>query len=456
MPFEYAIPSRYSLFMRFRPGIAALALLAIAPPLRAGIPRPDVLIVTVDTLRRDRVGAYGYARDVTPVVDRLLASGVRFADARTPEPLTAPSLTSMLTSLHPQDHGVARNGLRARSDLVSLPKLLHRAGYETVAFVGNWTLRDRLTGLGSHFDLYREVLTRHRWFGLVRSEATAEDLTDAATSWLAERGPGGKPLFLWVHYVDPHAPYRYHAEYAERLGIRSRGEPPKADRYDTEIAETDHAIGRLLDAFAKARAGDPPLVVFASDHGESLGDHGTWGHGRDLFDVCLRMPMGLAWKGHVAPGTIEPPSSILDVAPTVLTLLGLPVPKGMAGFDWKPVLDGAAAPVDRATYYQAHRGAVIAKHASERARRAGLLEVGWIRAGRKETIRIDNGRVRAFDLSADPGETHDLATRGTKASKELAAWTRRVLDGLAASDAEAVEPLDPEAEERLRSLGYVQ
>ena len=166
---------------------------------------------------------------------------------------------------------------------------MRAAGYVTVSVVTN-PFAGKTSGLQRGFDYMMEYPVVHRY----RSEAADRGSDSAALntvlfSWLERHR--NEPFFLYAHSTDPHAPYRYHPEYASRLGIRGRGEPPKADRYDTEIAETDHAIGRLLEAFAKARPGDPPLVVFASDHGESLGEHGTWGHGRDLYDVCLRIPM---------------------------------------------------------------------------------------------------------------------------------------------------------------------
>ena len=151
--------------------LVALALIPVAAngakrdP--GGVP-PNVLIVSIDTLRADHVSAYGYSRATTPNLDDLIADGVRFDRARTIEPLTGPALVSMLTSIHPHEHGASRNGLRMRPGLASLPKAMQANGYRTVAYVGNWTLRDKLSGLAEHFDSYNEVLTRNRWWGMVR------------------------------------------------------------------------------------------------------------------------------------------------------------------------------------------------------------------------------------------------------------------------------------------------
>ncbi|HEY4588491.1 MAG TPA: sulfatase-like hydrolase/transferase, partial [Thermoanaerobaculia bacterium] len=132
---------------------------------------PNVVILTIDTLRADHVSAYGYHRPTTPNIDRLLAGGVRFTEARTVEPLTSPALASMLTSLYPHEHGATRNGLRLRPGLPSVARALGRRGYQTAAFVGNWTLKDRISGLAEHFERYDEVFTRKRWLGLFKDEA---------------------------------------------------------------------------------------------------------------------------------------------------------------------------------------------------------------------------------------------------------------------------------------------
>src|SRR6185295_4000415 len=222
-----------------------------APPACAQAQRlPNVLVVSIDTLRADRLSAYGYRRPTSPAIDRLLAGGVRFDQAHTVEPLTNPSLCSLWTSLYPHQHGATRNGLRLRPGLASLSGTLRRRGYRTTAMVGSWPLRDRISGLGEHFADYREILNRKRWLGLFKGESTAEDLTDEALGWLMQQ-KRGQPFLLWVHYVEPHAPYRLHEEFLSPLGVKSsmrHGEVAKSDRYDTEIAFADRHVGRLLAA----------------------------------------------------------------------------------------------------------------------------------------------------------------------------------------------------------------
>jgi choline-sulfatase len=416
-----------------------------------------VVILTVDTLRADHLSSYGYHRPTTPNIDRLLASGARFTEARTVEPLTNPALASMFTSLYPHEHGATRNGLRMRPGLPSVARTLGRRGYESAAFVSNWPLKDRISGLGEHFGRYEEVFTRKRWLGLFKDEANAGDLTDAALAWLGGGRKGGRPFLLWVHYVEPHAPYRLREEFVRQLGIPQHGEISRPDRYDTEIAFADQQIGRLLAAFDR----DPglkggTLFIFAGDHGESLGEHGYWGHGRNLYEPTLRIPLGLAWTGKIRPGTtIDAPALNLDVAPTILGLAGLPAPAGFRGFDWTPVLQGAPPPRGRVLWFEAHKGAVLSSQEAANARRKGLLEVGVMVDGRKQILRLAEGALSLFDLAKDPREARTLAG-DPQLSQRLHDWMDTVQKGLAASDRLGPAEVGSEDAAQLRALGYVQ
>ena len=445
--------------------LAAVAAVAVAaappqpssPGTGAGGRAPNVLLITVDTLRQDRLSGYGYSRPTSPHLDRLLVESARFTEARTVEPLTNPAVSSMLTSLHPHEHGATRNGLRIRPRLPSLPKTLASRGYSTAAFVANWTLKDRLSGMAEHFQDYREVFTRKRWLGLMSDEATARDVNAEAFAWLEPRAGRRRPFFAWVHYVEPHAPYRYQQEHAGRLGLGRERDTTRSDRYDTEIAFADAAAGELLDWIeARPEVARRTVVIFASDHGESLGEHDYWGHGRNLYEPNLRVPLGVVWPGRLRPATIDAPATLLDVAPTVLGLLGLEVTASLRGHDWSGVLAGdAPPPADRRTHYQAHKGAVLQAQDSRVARRAGLLEIGILEDGKKEVLRIQNGREhRLHDLAADPTEVHDLAAGNDEPSDPLGAWRDEVEHGLAtAPDLPPVE-VDEESAAKLKALGY--
>ena len=236
----------------------------------------------------------------------------------------------------------------------------------------------------------------------------------------------------------------------------------RSDRYDTEVAFADHHVGRLLAALAADPGLAGTLVVFAADHGESLGEHGDWGHGRNLYEPALRIPLGFVWPGHVRAGRIDDAASSLDVAPTLLGLLGLPVPAAFRGFDWSAVLRGEAPPPrERTLWFQAHKGAVLSSRETATARRRGLLAAGVLAwpEGRMEIVRAGSGERAVFDLAADPGETRNLAAAASPPSERARGWLVDLRRGLLASDrlAHAGAPgADPESARRLRALGYTQ
>ncbi len=419
--------------------------------------RPNVVLITIDTLRADHLSGYGYRRRTSPDIDRLIAGGARFDQARTVEPLTNPSCTSMLTSMYPHEHGATRNGLRMRPNLPSLPRALDRAGYLTGAFVANWTLKNDISGFAEHFEHFEEVLTRKRWFGLFAQEADAADVNEAALAWADENALRRRPIFLWVHYVEPHAPYKFHSAVTAQLGMGHRSDGGKADRYDTEIAFVDRYVGQLvrhLEALP-ALAGNT-LFVFSSDHGESLGEHGYWGHGRHLYEPGLHIPLVFYWPGRIRPQQVAAPATNLDIAATVLGLVGSAAPPTFQGFDWSAVLAGRGAPdPERTTWYQAHKGAVLSVNDSRGARRDGLLELALLRDGTKEIVQVRQREHEIFDLRRDPHEKRNLNGSGYRPSPRLRAWVSDVEKALDKS-ADAPPPdVTAEEIEKLKSLGYV-
>lgn len=422
--------------------------------------QPHIVVISVDTLRADRMGSYGYSRKTSPHIDGLLARGARFADARTVEPLTAPALASMLTSLPPHEHGSTRNGLRVRPELPSLPRVLRRHGYRTAAFVGSWTLREKLWAMADHFDHFEEVLSKARWLGMVKREAMAEDLNEAALEWFSEQveGETSRPVFLWVHYVEPHAPYVLQRDFMNQIGASPDGNNYSAsNKYDSEIAYVDFQISKLLEAVEDLVALENTLVVFVSDHGESLGEHGYWGHGRHLYEPTLHIPMGISWPGHFEPRVVEAPALIIDLAPTLVGLLGIEVPDFFEGLDWSKVLAGAAGePHDRVTFHQAHRGSVGAKEDQTKVREKGLLEVARLEGGRKEILRVTSSRRRVFDLASDPAELESLVLEQSEISAGLQIWLDRVMAGLVLADELPPPSLSDEDMDALRALGYLE
>ena len=435
-------------------GIAVSGLASAASETGA---RPSVLLITVDTLRADHLSSYGYERATSPHIDRLLAEGARFTQARTVEPLTTPALGSMITGMLPHQHGSSRNGLRLEQGLDSLPKELSNRGWRTAAVVSNWTLKDGISNLGEHFSDYIEVFTRRRWFGMVNAEATGEDVTDSAIDWLRDHldDQADPPFLVWVHYVEPHAPYRFQQEFADRLGIEGR-DPPRGDRYDSEIAAVDANIGRLLGWVASHTNRNGVIIVFAADHGESLGEHDYWGHGRFLYEPTLHIPMGISWPGTIAQQVVQAPAQIVDIAPTVLELLDVPVPKTFRGVGWSRELRGQRKAADRALCYQAHRGAVHGAHEADRARSKGLLAVARIDGDHKEILRVTSNQLELFDLASDPGELKSLVAPDSRPSDELVRCVGEISSGLGSLDRLSTKQLDAETVEQLRALGYLE
>jgi len=282
-------------------------------------------------------------------------------------------------------------------------------------------------------------------------------VTDDALAWF-ERHRAGRapsPFLLWVHYIEPHAPYRFHSRDAARLGITG-GQAGRSDRYDTEIAAVDRAIARLLDGIRPRLPASELIVVFTADHGESLGEHDYWGHGRFLYEPELRIPLGVVWPGRIPSTTLDPQASLLDLAPTLLELLGLPVPAELAGSSWARALRGGEPVAERRHCYQAHRGAVHGGRDSDRKRSNGLLAVAIIEGTRKEILHLFRNERLVVDLGADPEELRSLVGLQSRASSDLLACLAEVSQGLGALDRLAAETLDDETVEQLRVLGYLE
>jgi choline-sulfatase len=388
--------------------------------------RPNVLLVTVDTLRADHVGCYGDPAAATPVLDALAARGVRFATAIAHAPLTAPSHASILTGLLPLGHGVRDNGsFVLPSSPTTVAEVFHAAGYRTAAFVSGFPLDHRF-GFARGFDTYDDRLQRGRDpRRAAYVERTAADVTRAAVDWIRS---APAPWFAWVHYFDPHAPYEPPADLARRFA---------SSPYDGEVAYVDRELGRLL---AAAEPGPPgTIVLVTSDHGESLGEHGEATHGVFVYDATLRVPWIMAGpglpRGRVAPVVARG----IDVAPSLLDYARLRVPRAMLGRTLRAAADGR--PMEDAPAYAE---SLFCK-----------LNLGWAELHAWRTARwklIEAPRPELYDLEVDPGEKRDVsAARGDEART-----LRAALQGaLAATPPEASAAPDRAALERLRTLGYV-
>lgn len=381
---------------------------------------PDVVLVTLDTTRADRIGAYGYAKASTDTLDALAARGVRFNHAYSPMPLTIPAHATMMTGLLPFHHNIRANGDNVLApSFLTLAEHLHDAGYSTAASVAAF-VTTRQWGFSQGFDAYYDSMPegeeadKNFW----HTERAGDKAVDDALGWLAEQ-PGEKPVFLWVHLYDPHFPYVPREPYTETMADRP---------YDAEIAFVDDQVGRLVDAFADRKV----LWAVVSDHGEALGEHGEMTHGLFNYNSTQRVPFILAGAG-ISPGVHEEPVSTADVMPSILSALGLPVPDGLDG---TPQPGKAAVP-----YAESYQLADRFKLAPHRMVVEGNLKL------------IDTPRPELYDVVADPHERNNLAD----ARPDDVAKLKKLLADKSATppNSSSGSSMDAETQAQLASLGYI-
>jgi choline-sulfatase len=393
-------------------------------------PPPDVVLVTIDTLRADRVGVYGGVAAATPNLDRLAHRGVTFMDATAHAPLTLPSHASILTGQYPTRHLVRDNGgfaLPARSQ--TLAETLRPRGYHTAAFVSSYVL-NRSTGLARGFDTYGDHFdTAAPHLSLSSLQRRGPEVARDAVDWLAS---APRPFFLWVHFYDPHAPYDPPPAFGARFPGRA---------YEGEVATSDWALGEVLRAVDKRSTN--AFVIVTADHGESLGEHGEPEHGIFLYDATLRVPLIMAGPMIHAGSRVPQQVRHVDIFPTVLDWANATPPDRLDGTSLKPLLEGRT----RATTPPSYSESVF-----------GRLHFGWselhaIRDG--EWKYVEAPEAELYDIRTDPAErTNVLAHK-----RNTAATLSKTLAGLAGStspnDTSAPASVDSETAQRLRTLGYL-
>jgi arylsulfatase A-like enzyme/Tfp pilus assembly protein PilF len=397
--------------------------------------RPNVLLVTIDTLRADHVGSYGYQAASTPTIDALAARGVRFQTSVVHTPLTGPSHASILTGQTPLGHGFRNNsGYVLAPQVKTAAEDFRQAGYRTAAFVSGFPL-DRRFGFDRGFEAYDDRLpkgTDRRRTPYV--ERFADATTDAVVRWLATSspttGPALTPWFLWVHYYDPHAPYEPPADLAERF---------RQSLYDGEIAFVDRQLARLLQAL-DAR-GDMPrtIVLVTADHGESLGEHGEATHGIFVYDATLRVPWVMAGPRIAAGRVSQTVARSIDVLPTLADYAGLPRRSDVEGRSLRPAADGHEM-ADDGTYAES----LYAE-----------LELGWapLHAWRTRGLKyIKAPHPELYDLEKDVSETTNRVREQRERVEDLDRKLEAALRHPAPSA--AAPTVDAETAERLRALGY--
>ena len=393
----------------------------------------NVLLVTFDTTRSDRIGCYGYEIASTPSLDQLAEQGVLFERAFAPAPLTSPSHATMLTGLLPPEHGLRTNGRDRLDDKIpTLAEILSERGYRTAAFIAAFVL-DSKFGMDRGFQTYDDDLTgTEETDHPMHRSRSGERVVDLALSWLDRNRDG--PFFCWVHLYEPHDP---HLDHPEIFGTRFADRP-----YDAEIAFADLQLGRLTRFLADRGLDRETLVVVAGDHGEGLGDHQEPTHGQMLYNTTMQVPLIVAQPGRFAGGRRERAVvSLADVFPTLVDCLDLPLPRTGTGRSLKPALLGRVLP-----------SSVCYGETDE-----PYLEYGWapLRSLTTEKWKyIRTTRVELYDLEHDPAETQNLAVAQPERVAELESQWQSFENRLTAHAAPAAQ-LSDQDRRTLASLGYV-
>lgn len=410
--------------MKWRIGFAVsawLPLLAFSVRLEAG----NLILISVDTLRADRLSCYGYRANRTPNFDRLAEEGFRFAKAYSEAPLTLPAHATLLTGILPLAHGIRDNGgFVLDQSYLTLAELFREAGYATGGFIGAYVLSGEF-GVAQGFDTFDEKFegTIEGVLSSTELQRPASAVTDALLAWL--EGVKHRNFFAFVHYFDPHTP-------------RPQG-------YDWEVGQVDSALLRIFGYLERADLLEKTTLLLTADHGESLGDHGESGHGFFVYDATLHIPLLIrpASSRVGPPVVIEDLVSLVDVAPTVLELAGIPVPETMQGRSLVPLLSGRAIE-ERSLYAESY---------------IPFLHFGWsplqsIRVGNLKYIEAP--RPELYDLAEDPGERRNIFRDSRAVAEDLSGRLRQFAERFERPSAPSSRSApDPEVIDNLMSLGYI-
>ncbi len=425
-----------NLRLRF-PSVTSLVVLLLAAAVGHAAPPPapiNVVVITIDTLRADHLGCYGYKAAETPNLDQLAAEGVRFERAYTPVPITLPSHAVIFTGTYPMYSGMhdfSGNNLNPRQP--TLASILKQNGYATGAVLGSAVLDSRF-GLNQGFDFYYDHFdfSRLQEANLDQMERPGNVVADEALKWLKQHAQ--KKFFLWMHLYDPHHPYTPPAPYSERH---------KAQPYDGEIAFADEQVGRVV-RFLKARnIYQRTLIVVAGDHGEGLGEHGEKTHGFFIYDSTLHVPLIVKFPigRNSRPARVSTDVSTVDLLPTVLDALHLAPPAQIQGKSLLPVLQGKGAGGD--LYSESFLPRLHFNWSELRGLQAGKFHF------------IDGPKPELYDLESDPKELKNLYPEKQAVAAELRGRLASVIQKNTPEQELAQKTgLDPQLAERLKSLGY--
>ncbi|MCI0350234.1 MAG: sulfatase-like hydrolase/transferase [Acidobacteriales bacterium] len=422
------------------PLLCALSLYAAQGPSSGAVPaasRPDIFLITLDTVRADHLEPYGYKQVSTPALNRLAADGVRFDHAFTPSPITNTSHASILTGLLPSSHGVADFAVPLATEQPTIAERLRQRGYQTGAFIGAVILDSKSLaprfdrGFEYYFSFPSNLPKKSSRYG--RVERRAADTLAEAQRWLLARANRARPTFIWIHLYDPHDPYDPPAPYSEQY--RSRP-------YDGELAYADSQLLKFLDFLRQQRRYESSLIIAVGDHGEGLGEHGEDTHGILLYDSTLRVPLIVKLPAQRSAGTtVAAQVRTTDILPTVFDLLGGRVEEQLDGESLMPLIRGEAS-----------------------AERVALgetdypLRYGWapIKSARTSAFKyIDAPQPELYDLRADPGERRSIYEPWNPEVAGLRALTADLREKSAKQSEKNQAAPDPQTIEELKALGYL-
>jgi len=412
------------------PRFVCLALAVLVGRACYALPSTPVILISVDTLRADHLSCYQAGRRPTPHIDALAKKGTLFSQVSSPFPLTLPSHVALLTSTYPFENGVEDNGVPLKSTAVTLATVLKNAGYSTAAFVGSFVL-DRRFGLNRGFDVYDGPIDLHNktTTGPVERKRPGAQVTAAAMRWLERNS--STPFFLFLHLYDLHLPY----DLPQDPGLR-HGEAG----YAAELAYEDRVLGDFLGFLERRGLLEKALIVFTSDHGEGLGEHGESTHGYFIYQSTLHVPLIIHWPSAFSRfphERVDEPASLLDVAPTILDAIGLARPGEMRG---RTLIGagGAGEVYSESLYARNHFGCAVL-----RSLRAGQYKY------------IETPKPELYDLSSDPNELRNLY--GQQRSRATAMGERIAALRASSPPGRSAKPPSPKPDtiDALRSLGYL-
>jgi arylsulfatase A-like enzyme/Tfp pilus assembly protein PilF len=394
----------------------------------------NVLFITLDTTRADHLGAYGYPTARTPNLDRLAAAGVVFENACASVPLTLPSHASLFTGRYPIATNVRNNGnYFLPAGETTLAEVLGERGYDTRAVVSAFVLLSKF-GVNQGFALYDDSLDTHEMIRNYRSEVPAAMVFEKFSAWLDESD--GRPFLYWLHFYDPHTPYRPPQEYAKLFPAGPMGQ------YDGEIAYTDAWVGRVISSLRERGLLERTMVIVAGDHGEAFGEHAEQGHGIFCYEETLRVPLIVHAPGRFKPGRVAARVGLVDVMPTVLEALGAAVPPAIQGASFLPALKGRSGEEERAYYFESLYGLEEMNWAPL----TGLLHRGY------KYVSLPDAEL--YDLVADRRETQNLFLRKNIFARDM---DRRLAAFVAGHSrkGDARRALSAGDKEQLQALGYI-